>query len=77
MVDPALDESQPGLELDERMALCRSGARVEEAPGERALQPRRSVDWKSLLLWGLLVGGAVLVAALGLSLLRQRPASAD
>lgn len=50
---------------------------AQELAGERALQPRRSVDWKSLLLWGLLVGGAVLVAALGLSLLRQRPASAD
>ncbi|AKC88167.1 membrane protein [Pseudoxanthomonas suwonensis] len=49
---------------------------VEELAGERALQPQRQVDWKSLLLWGLLIGGAVLVAALGLSLLRQRP-SAD
>ena len=33
--------------------------------------------WKSLLLWSLLVGGALLVAALGLSLLRQRPAPQD
>jgi len=31
------------------------------------------VDWKSGLLWALLVGGAVLVALLGLSLLRQQP----
>ena len=46
---------------------------AQELAGERALQPRRSVDWKSLLLWALLVGGAVLVAALGLSLLRQPP----
>ncbi|WP_372018828.1 DUF3999 domain-containing protein [Pseudoxanthomonas sp. 10H] len=46
---------------------------AEELAGERALQAQRTVDWKSLLLWALLVGGAVLVAALGLSLLRQRP----
>ena len=45
----------------------------EELAGERALKPRRDIDWKSGLLWALLVGGAVLVAALGLSLLRQRP----
>jgi len=49
-------------------------ARVpEELAGERALSPRREVDWKSGLLWALLVGGAVLVALLGLSLLRQQP----
>lgn len=46
---------------------------AEELAGARALQPQRHVDWKSLLLWGLLIGGAVLVALLGLSLLRQRP----
>ena len=45
----------------------------EELAGERALAPQRQIDWKSLLLWALLVGGAVLVAALGLSLLRQPP----
>ena len=48
-----------------------------ELAGERALQPQRQIDWKSLLLWSLLVGGALLVAALGLSLLRQRPAPQD
>lgn len=45
----------------------------EELAGERALAPQRQIDWKSLLLWALLVGGAVLVAALGMSLLRQPP----
>ena len=45
----------------------------EELAGERALVPQRQIDWKNLLLWALLVGGAVLVAALGLSLLRQPP----
>ena len=45
----------------------------EELAGERALKAQHPLDWKSLLLWALLLGGAALVAALGLSLLRQRP----
>ena len=45
----------------------------EELAGDHALQLRRNIDWKSVLLWGLLIGGAVLVATLGLSLLLQRP----
>ena len=49
---------------------------AEELAGASALQPHRTIDWKSLLLWGLLVGGAVLVAALGLSLLRK-PSAQD
>jgi hypothetical protein len=48
-------------------------AAPEELAGERALKPQRNIDWKSGLLWALLVGGAVLVAALGLSLLRSQP----
>jgi hypothetical protein len=45
----------------------------EELAGASALQPQRHIDWKSMLLWGVLIGGAALVAVLGLSLLRQRP----
>lgn len=52
-------------------------ARLADAPqelaGDRALQPHVQRDWKSWLLWTLLIGGAVLVALLGLSLLRQPP----
>ena len=58
-------------------APARLAQAAEELAGERALQPQRQIDWKSLLLWSLLVGGALLVAALGLSLLRQRPAPQD
>ena len=44
--------------------------------GEAALVPVPVPrDWKNWLLWGLLVGGALLVAALALSLLRNRPAA--
>ncbi|KAF1686447.1 hypothetical protein B1992_07805 [Pseudoxanthomonas broegbernensis] len=45
----------------------------EELAGEHALRAQRTYDWKAWLLWSLLVGGALAVAALGLSLLRQRP----
>ncbi len=47
---------------------------AQELAGERALEPRRTYDWKAWLLWSLLIAGAIAVAALGLSLLRQRPA---
>jgi len=40
--------------------------------GERALQPAPAPrDWRSWLLWGLLVAGALLVAGFAFSLLRQ------
>ncbi len=46
----------------------------EELAGEAALSPGpMQRDWTHLLLWALLVLGAVLVAGFGLSLLRQRP----
>ncbi|MCW5581409.1 MAG: DUF3999 family protein, partial [Luteimonas sp.] len=40
--------------------------------GESALQPApQPRDWRSWLLWGLLVAGALLVAGFAFSLLRQ------
>jgi cytochrome c-type biogenesis protein CcmH/NrfF len=42
--------------------------------GSAALQPLR--DWKSVLLWGLLVAGALLVAGFAFSLLRRPPPAA-
>ncbi len=48
-------------------------AAPQELAGERALQAPRQYDWKSWLLWALLIGGAALVALLGLSLLRKPP----
>jgi len=46
---------------------------AQELAGEAALRPQRELDWKNGLLWALLVGGALLVGLLGLSLLRSRP----
>lgn len=59
---------------DWQAAQARLAAEPQELAGAAALQPRREIDWKGMLLWGLLIGGAVLVALLGLSLLRQPPA---
>ena len=44
---------------------------ARELAGDRALEPAVEHDWKSWLLWALLVGGAALVALLGMSLLRS------
>ncbi len=44
--------------------------------GDAALvAPPEPRDWKTWLLWGLLVLGAVLVAAFAFSLLRSRPSA--
>jgi hypothetical protein len=48
-------------------------AQPQELAGEAALRPARHVDWKTWLLWALLVAGALLVGLLGLSLLHKRP----
>ena len=45
---------------------------AQELAGEQAMQAPRAHDWRAWLLWSLLIGGALLVALLGLSLLRQR-----
>lgn len=45
--------------------------------GLAALQPppppERPLDWKQWLLWGLLIGGAVVVTTMAMSLLQQKP----
>lgn len=45
----------------------------EELAGAAALQPGTPIDWRRWLLWGLLLGGALLVAGFAASLLRKRP----
>lgn len=49
---------------------------AQRLAGEAALQPPDApLDWKTWLLWAVLVGGALLVAAFALTLLRGRGAS--
>ena len=43
----------------------------ELSPTTHALRERRDVDWKQLVLWGVLVGGAALLALLALRLMRK------
>jgi hypothetical protein len=47
------------------------GEPARELAGAAALQPVR--DWKTLLLWGILVIGALVLGGFALSLLRARP----
>ncbi|MDG2525751.1 DUF3999 domain-containing protein [Stenotrophomonas sp. HITSZ_GD] len=51
-------------------------AQAQVLAGEAALEPApRPIDWKTWLLWALLVGGALLVAGFALTLLRGRGAT--
>ncbi|MFT4247186.1 MAG: DUF3999 family protein, partial [Pseudomonas sp.] len=49
---------------------ARRGEPARELAGAQALQPAR--DWKTWLLWGLLVLGALVIGGFALSLLRGR-----
>lgn len=50
---------------------ARLGEPARELAGAKALQSAR--DWKTWLLWGLLVLGALVIGGFALSLLRGRP----
>jgi hypothetical protein len=59
------DWQPPLATLDGRTTLAGDNARI-------ALPPERVIDWKTLLLWGVLVGAAALIGGLAVSLLRNR-----
>ncbi|WP_458072277.1 DUF3999 family protein [Rhodanobacter sp. BL-MT-08] len=71
-VDAALARMRPaGSAMDWQPPLATLGAR-SDAGGAAALQPPApSYDWSKMLLWLVLVGGALLVAWMALSLLKQ------
>ncbi|MGN5615074.1 DUF3999 family protein, partial [Xanthomonas hortorum] len=51
-------------------------AQAQPLAGDAALQPATTPrDWKRWLLWGLLVGGALLVGGFAVSLLRSSAAN--
>lgn len=57
-------------------AQARLAAQAQPLAGEAALQPAATPrDWKRWLLWGLLVGGALLVGGFAVSLLRSASAN--
>ncbi|WP_199728366.1 DUF3999 domain-containing protein [Pseudoxanthomonas sp. SGNA-20] len=72
-IKPLLDALRAQRGPDWEPAPAYLAGEAQELAGERALEPLVEHDWKSWLLWALLVGGAVLVALLGMSLLRQPP----
>lgn len=75
-VDVALAQLRGKLGADWQPPLARLGAR-ETLAGDAALQlpaPAAKHDWKTFLLWAVLVGAAALIGYLALSLLRaQKP----
>ncbi|WP_127167823.1 DUF3999 domain-containing protein [Xanthomonas euvesicatoria] len=57
-------------------AQARLAAQAQPLAGDAALQPAAAPrDWKRWLLWGLLVGGALLVGGFAVSLLRSASAN--
>ena len=61
---------------DWQPAMATLSASPQPLAGREALLPAdRPIDWKTWLLWALLVGGALLVAGFALTLLRGRGAS--
>ena len=74
-VSQALRPLQARLGADWMPPLATLGPRREAAGSAAYAEPRTPVDWRGWLLWGLLVGGAVVVLAFGVNLLRvRRPA---
>jgi len=51
------------------------GTRAAAAGESAYAEPERPVDWRGWLLWGLLIGGALVVGVFALSLLRTRAAA--
>ena len=74
-VSQALRPLQARLGADWMPPLATLGPRREAAGSAAYAEPRTPVDWRGWLLWGLLVGGAVVVLAFAVNLLRvRRPA---
>lgn len=68
-LQPMLDALRTQRGAEWRPAAVTLGA-VESLAGDRALAPKR--DWRTWMLWGVLVLGAVLVAGFAFRLLRER-----
>jgi hypothetical protein len=69
-VEPALASLRASLGKDWQPPLASLGAPKASA-GDAALHaPPPPLPWRRWLLWGVLVAGAALIAALSLSLLR-------
>ena len=74
-VSQALRPLQARLGADWMPPVATLGPRREAAGSAAYAEPRTPVDWRGWLLWGLLVGGAVVVLAFAVNLLRvRRPA---
>ena len=57
--------------------VARVGARTAGGGDAAYAPPARPTDWRSILLWALLIGGAAVVAGFALTLLRQKSAQGE
>jgi hypothetical protein len=77
-VDAALEKMRPSdANGDWQPPLATLGARRDVGGAEALLAPKVPFDWTKPLLWIVLIGGALLVAGMALSLLRQSKRSSD
>ena len=71
-VDAALEKMRPAdAAADWQPPLAALGARSDVGGAAALLPPKVPFDWTKPLLWLVLIGGALLVAGMALSLLRQ------
>lgn len=71
-VSQALRPLQARLGADWMPPVATLGPRREAAGSAAYAEPRTPVDWRGWLLWALLIGGAVVVLAFAVNLLRVR-----
>ena len=77
-VDAALEKMRPSdANGDWQPPLANLGARSDVGGAAALLAPKVPFDWTKPLLWIVLIGGALLVAWMALSLLRQSKRSSD
>jgi len=69
-IEPALASLRASLGKDWQPPIAKLGA-AQTSGGDNAMRaPPAPVPWRRWLLWGILIGGALLIAGLALSLLR-------
>lgn len=75
-VEEALAPLRRQLGADWQPPVATAGPRAVSAGDAAYAEPPKPIDWRSGLLWALLVGGALVVVGFAFTLLRQKTASA-
>jgi hypothetical protein len=73
-VEQALAPMRKQLGADWQPPLASLGARATAAGDAAYAEPKTPANWRGWLLWGLLIGGALVAAGFAMSLIRSKPA---